>query len=58
MEDLINDVKIDAFHSFQDTIIPVGEFKGRYGGRIATLGGVDMDKLCRLDEEGLRWKSS
>jgi len=54
MEDLIEDVKIDAFHSFQDVIIPVGEFKKRYGEKIATLGGVDVDKLCRLDEENLR----
>jgi len=54
MKDFIEDVKIDAFHSFQDLIIPVGEFKKRYGDRIATLGGVDMDKLCRLDEKNLR----
>jgi len=54
MEDFIEDVKIDAFHSFQDSIIPVTEFKKRYGDRIATLGGVDMDKLCRLDEKSLR----
>ena len=54
MEDFIEDVKIDAFHSFQDAIIPVREFKKRYGDRIATLGGVDVDKLCRLDEKSLR----
>jgi len=54
MEDFVEDVKIDAFHSFQDSIIPVGEFKKRYGDRVATLGGVDMDKLCRLDEKSLR----
>ena len=54
MEDFIEDVKIDAFHSFQDTIIPVVKFKKKYGDRIATLGGVDMDKLCRLDEKSLR----
>ena len=54
MEDLIEDVKIDAFHSFQDVIIPVTEFKKIYENRIATLGGIDMDKLCRLDEENLR----
>jgi len=54
MEDLIEDIEIDAFHSFQDVIIPVGEFKKRYGDRIAVLGGVDMDKLGRLDEHSLR----
>jgi uroporphyrinogen decarboxylase len=54
MEDLIEDVGIDAFHSFQDVIIPVAEFKKRYQNRIATLGGVDVDKLARLDESNLR----
>ena len=54
IEDLIEDVKIDALHSFQDTIIPVTEFKEKYGDRIAVLGGVDVDKLCRLEEKELR----
>jgi len=54
MEDLIENVKIDAFHSFQDVIISVIEFKKRYGNKIATLGGVDIDKLSRLDEKSLR----
>lgn len=54
MEDLVEEVKIDAFHSFQDVIIPVVEFKKRYGNRIAVLGGVDMDKLARLDNRSLR----
>ncbi len=54
MENFIEDVKIDAFHSFQDKIIPVVKFKRKYGDRIATFGGVDMDKLCRLDEKELR----
>ncbi len=54
MELLIEDVKIDALHSFQDEIMPVAEFKARYGERVAALGGVDMDKLCRLGEVELR----
>jgi len=54
MDDLINDVHIDAFHSFQDVIIPVSEFLRRYGHSVAALGGIDMDKLARLEEEQLR----
>ncbi len=54
IEDLIQDVQIDAFHSFQDLILPVTDFKARYGGRVAALGGVDMDKLARMDEASLR----
>ena len=54
MEDLIEDVEIDAKHSFEDEIIPVTEFKKKYGKRIGVLGGVDVDKLCRLPEKELR----
>jgi len=54
MDVLIEDVKIDGFQSFQDIILPVTEFKARYGDRIAVLGGVDIDKLVRLEETELR----
>jgi uroporphyrinogen decarboxylase len=54
MEDLIERIGIDAFHSFQDVIIPAGEFLNRYGDRMAALGGIDMDKLARLAEPELR----
>ncbi len=47
MDDLIDDVGIDAKHSFEDVILPVAEAKRRWGGRIALLGGVDVDFLCR-----------
>lgn len=40
MEELIEEVKINAKHSFEDEIMPVGEFKRRYGNRIGVLGGV------------------
>jgi uroporphyrinogen decarboxylase len=48
MEDLIEDVRIDAYHSFQDVILPVAEFHRRYGNRIGVIGGVDMDALGRM----------
>ena len=54
MDDLINFVGIDAKHSFEDIIMPVTEFKKKYGDRISVLGGVDVDKLCRLPEQELR----
>lgn len=54
IEDLIDDINIDAYHSFEDAINPVTNFKKVFGDRIAVLGGVDMDKLCRLNEKSLR----
>lgn len=47
-------VPIDAFHSFQDAILPVTDFGKRYGDRVGILGGVDLDALIRLPEEDLR----
>jgi uroporphyrinogen decarboxylase len=54
MPDLIEDVRIDAKHSFEDAIMPVAEFKRRYGARIGVLGGLDVDKLTRLTPHELR----
>ncbi len=54
MEDLITGVRIDARHSFEDEGNPVIPFKQKYGTRIGVLGGVDLDKLCRLEETDLR----
>ncbi len=54
MEDLIEDVDIDGRHSFEDVIEPVEEAYRTYGSRISILGGIDVDFLCRADEEQIR----
>ena len=54
MDDLIDNVKIDARHSFEDTIEDVREVKHTYGQRIALLGGIDLDFLCRNDPDTIR----
>jgi uroporphyrinogen decarboxylase len=47
-------VKIDARHSFEDTIETVVEAKRKYGDRIALLGGLDVDFMCRSNESAIR----
>ena len=54
MEDLIEDVRIDGKHSFEDTIIPVQDFQARYGSRISVLGGLDVNILSAGSEEDVR----
>ena len=54
LDELIDDVRIDARHSFEDAIEPVSAAKKRYGHRIALLGGIDVDFLCRADETAVR----
>jgi uroporphyrinogen decarboxylase len=54
IDDLIDDVKLDAKHSFEDTIEDVRDAKRTHGHRLALLGGIDMDFLCRSDETAIR----
>jgi len=54
MPDLLEDVKIDGKHSFEDTILPVESFLGRYGERVAALGGLDVDFLCGSTVQAVR----
>jgi uroporphyrinogen decarboxylase len=53
IEDLIN-VPFDAKHSFEDVIMPVTEFKRRYGSRIGVLGGIDVHLLASATEDEVR----
>jgi uroporphyrinogen decarboxylase len=57
MEPLIEEVQIDALHSFEDVILPVETFVDRYGDRVAAIGGVDMDLLARGSEEAVRTRT-
>lgn len=54
MEEFIDDLKLDGKHSFQDNIMPIWEYKKKWGDRIALLGGVDVDKLVSYRPEELR----
>jgi uroporphyrinogen decarboxylase len=46
-EDIIQDMAYDAKHSYEDTIIPPEQAYERWGDRIAIMGGIDVDFLCR-----------
>lgn len=54
MDDIIDDVRVDAKHSFEDTFLPVAEAKRLYGRRIGIIGGVDMDFISRRSEPEVR----
>lgn len=47
MDDVIDDMKFDGRHSYEDTIQPVEEVYEQYGKRIAILGGIDVDFVIR-----------
>jgi uroporphyrinogen decarboxylase len=54
MEDLVEEVKIDGKHSFEDAIIPIRDFQERYGNRIAVLGGLDVNILSASSPQEIR----
>lgn len=50
MDELIDEVGIDAKHSNEDEIAPFETWVDRYSHRIALFGGVDMNILCLCKE--------
>lgn len=46
-DDIIDDMKFDGKHSYQDVIEPVEEAYDKYHDRIAIIGGIDMDFVAR-----------
>jgi uroporphyrinogen decarboxylase len=57
MEDLANDVQIDAKHSYEDVIEPVEDFHMKWRHKIAAIGGVDVDVLSRGSEDDVRHRT-
>lgn len=57
MDDIIDDIRFDGKHSYEDTICPVEQAYDRWGERIAILGGIDMDFLCRATPEQVHDRS-
>jgi len=53
-DDLIRDVKVDAKHSFEDTIEDCRDAKRTWGRQMSMIGGLDVDFLCRAGEDAIR----
>ncbi len=51
MDVIIDDLKLDGKHSFEDGIYPVEEAYDWWHDRIAIMGGIDMDFLARKSPE-------
>ena len=51
MDDIIEEIGYDGKHSYEDKILPVEEAYEQFGGRIAVLGGIDLDFVCRRTPE-------
>jgi uroporphyrinogen decarboxylase len=47
MDDIVDSMRYDGKHSYEDAIMPVEDAYDRYHDRIAILGGIDLDFVCR-----------
>jgi uroporphyrinogen decarboxylase len=47
IDDIVSDMKYDGRHSYEDSILSVEDSYERYHDRIAILGGIDVDFICR-----------
>ncbi len=57
MEDIITVMRYDGKHSYEDVIMPVEEAYARWGGRIAIMGGIDVDFIIRSSPEAITERS-
>lgn len=57
MDVIIDELKLDGKHSFEDGIYPVEEAWDRWSDRIAIIGGIDVDFLSRKTPEEIYTRS-
>ncbi len=57
MDVIIDDLKLDGKHSFEDGIYPVEDALDWWSDRIAIMGGIDMDYLSRKTPEEIYQRS-
>ncbi len=51
IDDMVDDMKYHARHSFEDNIIPIEKAYEQMNMRMALLGGIDVDFICRSTPE-------
>jgi uroporphyrinogen decarboxylase len=47
IDDVIGTIGHDGKHSYEDAITPVEQAYEQLAGRIAVIGGIDVDFVCR-----------
>jgi uroporphyrinogen decarboxylase len=57
MDDIIDDLGYNGKHSYEDAIQPVEDAYDKYHDRIAILGGIDLDFMCRSTTEAVYERS-
>lgn len=58
MDDIIDEIGFDGKHSYEDNIQPVEQAYEQWSDRIAVMGGIDVDFICRKDPEKVYTRSA
>jgi uroporphyrinogen decarboxylase len=53
INDIINDIKVDGRHSYEDNIIPVEKAYQSLEQKLAVIGGIDVDFLVRATPQAI-----
>ena len=57
MDDIVDDIKYEAKHSYEDNIIPVEDFYEKYHSRISVIGGIDVNFIVTKTPEEVKERS-
>lgn len=57
MDNITEDIKYDGRHSYEDKIIAVEDFYERFFGRIAVIGGMDVDMMARAEPAEIKQRA-
>lgn len=57
MDNIVDDIKYDGRHSYEDTIISVEDFYDRFHDRIAVIGGIDVNFIVTKTPEEVKERS-
>lgn len=57
IDEIVEEMQYDAKHSFEDIIQPIEAAYDQYHRRIALLGGIDVDFVCRSTPEEIYARS-
>jgi uroporphyrinogen decarboxylase len=57
IDDVIDVCKFDGRHSYEDSTLPVEEAYRRYHKRLAIIGGLDVDFLCRRPVDEIKQRA-
>lgn len=57
MDNIVDDIKYDGRHSYEDNIISVEDFYERFHDRIAVIGGIDINFIVTETPEKVKERS-